>query len=196
MLTTTLVRVTALGLTAKFGYVRASPALITVGGPIAQTASEVVVGGVDSLGRITYLIPEDEMQGSSTIQPLTATLVAAADHAFYTLAASGSGLALTLGFDCGISGANAICSDVDESAKPFTTTISAEPFVLDIVTTAAVGGSGSDAGSDGAPTKSGSVSASPTAQPSDKPGSAGKTSASAAVSLAVVGAVLVVAQLI
>ncbi|KAJ7164064.1 hypothetical protein C8R46DRAFT_1351949 [Mycena filopes] len=193
MLTATLLHIAALGLTARLGYVEASPALITVTAPLAQTASDVIVGGVDSLGRTTYLIPEDETQGKSTIQLLTATLVAGADHAFYTIAASSAGLDLIVGFDCGISGGNAICSDVDKNSKPVTTTLSGEAFVLDIATTAPVGGSGSGSGAAPTKTKSGSDSGTPTSQPSDKPGSAGR--ASTAVSLAVAGAVLALVQL-
>ncbi|KAJ7156378.1 hypothetical protein C8R46DRAFT_1040914 [Mycena filopes] len=138
--------------------VEASPALITVTAPQAETASDVIVGSVDSLGRTAYLIPEDQTQGRSTVEFLTATLVAGADHTFYTIAASSAGLDLIVGFVCGISGGNAICSDVDKNSKLVTITLSGEGFVLDITTTAPVGGS---------KTRSGFDSATPTSQPSD-----------------------------
>ncbi|KAJ7028280.1 hypothetical protein C8F04DRAFT_1291525 [Mycena alexandri] len=112
--------------------------------------------GVDAQGRTTYALNQDEMQGSSTLAPVTGgsffdysffsttdyatpkgTMVAAADYASYTLAADVPGIAITIGFDCALQNGNAVCTGLDESSKPATATISSlQPLVVDVIATA------------------------------------------------------------
>ncbi|KAJ7030248.1 hypothetical protein C8F04DRAFT_735001 [Mycena alexandri] len=93
--------------------------------------------GVDAQGRTTYALNQDEMQGSSTLAPVTGTMVAAADYASYTLAADVPGIAITIGFDCALQNGNAFCTGLDESSKPATATISSlQPLVVDVIATA------------------------------------------------------------
>ncbi|KAJ6490718.1 hypothetical protein C8R47DRAFT_1214996 [Mycena vitilis] len=158
-----------LSLAAQF--VAASPALVTLAAPPglgSQTLSASVVG-VDSQGRTTYAVNEDETEGSSTVAHITATLVQGADHAMFTLSHTSASETIIVGYDCDLKDGNAICSDV-ESSQPFTTTVALESdFVLDVAATAAP--------SSGAPSGSQSGSGS-SPSPSTKPNSSHKTSAS------------------
>ncbi|KAJ7685664.1 hypothetical protein DFH06DRAFT_1313950 [Mycena polygramma] len=100
-----------------------------------------VVLGVDSQGRTTYAVEQDEIDGGSTT-PLTATLVEGPDHIFYTFSHTAPSEAFTIGFDCGLKNGQAICSGVDSDRrsglKTETATLSSlAPFVLDVVSTAA-----------------------------------------------------------
>ncbi|KAJ7685666.1 hypothetical protein DFH06DRAFT_1313952 [Mycena polygramma] len=179
--TTTLLSMLALA--AQF--VAASPALVTLPAPPglgSQTLSASVVG-VDSQGRTTYAVNEDETEGSSTVAHITATLVQGADHAMFTLSHTSASETIIVGYDCDLKDGNAICSDV-ESSQPFTTTVALESdFVLDVAATAAPS-SGSGAAPSGSQSGSGS-----SPSPSTKPNSSHKTSAS--IVSALVGLALV-----
>ncbi|KAJ6502791.1 hypothetical protein C8R47DRAFT_216074 [Mycena vitilis] len=155
-------------------FVAASPALVTLAAPPPPlhgpgTLSATVVG-VDSQGRTTYAINEDETEGSSTVALITATLVQGADHAMFTLSHASAAETIIDGYDCDLKDGNAICSDV-ESSQPVTATFALESdFVLDVAPTAAPL-SGSGAAPSGSQSGSGS-------SPSAKPNSSHKRSAS------------------
>ncbi|KAF7337900.1 hypothetical protein MVEN_02013100 [Mycena venus] len=105
-----------------------------------SSAYPAVVLGVDSQGRTTYAIEQDEREPSTTI-PLTATLVEGADYASYTFSASIPGLQVAAGFECNLNGGQAVCSGIDSNSKIATATFSSlDSFVVDILSTAAPSG--------------------------------------------------------
>ncbi|KAJ6477195.1 hypothetical protein C8R47DRAFT_656571 [Mycena vitilis] len=117
MFKTTVLGMLALAVVApQFGA--ATPALVTLAHPpyfIPPETFSANILGVDSEGRTTYAIAEDVDLGTGV---LTATLVQGADHAMYTVSAD----TVTFGFDCALSGKNAICSGTDSSSHLVTTT--------------------------------------------------------------------------
>ncbi|KAJ6531158.1 hypothetical protein B0H19DRAFT_1082122 [Mycena capillaripes] len=119
----------------------ALPAVVTLSvppffNPVSSPLPAVVLG-VDSQGRTTYAVEQDQVEGTSTT-PLTATLVEGADHASYTFSFTTAHETILAGFDCDLKNGNAICSDVDSASQLETATISTlAPFVIDVVSTAA-----------------------------------------------------------
>ncbi|KAF7365757.1 hypothetical protein MVEN_00449500 [Mycena venus] len=180
MFTTTLPMVISAVLAAKL--VAASPAIVTLNVPVVgggdSSAIPAAILGVDSQGRTTYALNENEMQGSSTIALATATLVEGSDYFSYTLS-SPPPLEVVIGFDCPLKDGGAVCTGVDDNSQAITSTLSLEPLVLDITSTAGGGASaGSGASASKTPTPGGSASTSaPTSQPS-KPSSSRRVSAS------------------
>jgi hypothetical protein len=141
--------------------------------------------GVDAQGRTTYAVYEDEIDGSSTAAVITGkvghnldrilnvaeqwrvgTLVEGSDHAFFTMSHTSASETLILGFDCALSGGNAICSDVDSNSQPVTTTLAVQSIVLDVAETTAPPSTAASTGTTTAP------------GPTNKPSSAQKTSVS------------------
>ncbi|KAJ6578495.1 hypothetical protein B0H19DRAFT_580011 [Mycena capillaripes] len=181
MFTTTLPMVVFAVLAAKL--VVASPAKVTLNVPVIgggdSSAIPAAILGVDSQGRTTYALNEDEMQGSSTLALATATLIEGSDYFSYTLS-SPQPLEIEIGFDCPLKDGSAICTGVDDNSQAITTTISLEPLILDITSTA---GSGASASQSITPAPGGSAPTSAptsdsTSQPSSKPSSSQRVSAS------------------
>ncbi|KAJ7824694.1 hypothetical protein B0H13DRAFT_1919017 [Mycena leptocephala] len=121
---------------------------------------------VDAQGRTTYAVYEDEIDGSSTAAVITGTLVEGSDHAFFTMSHTSASETLILGFDCALSGGNAICSDADSNSQPVTTTLAVQSIVLDVAETTAPPSTTASTGTTTAP------------GPTNKPSSAQKTSVS------------------
>ncbi|KAJ7685662.1 hypothetical protein DFH06DRAFT_1463648 [Mycena polygramma] len=137
----------SLALAVTFTHVTALPATLTLSVPPLfnpiSTALPAVVLGVDAQRRTTYAVEQDQVEASTTI-PITGTLVQGADHASYTFSFTTAGETVIAGFDCGLQGENAICSDIDtrSNSQVATATISGlQPFVIDVVSTAAPSGS-------------------------------------------------------
>ncbi|KAJ7042146.1 hypothetical protein C8F04DRAFT_1252130 [Mycena alexandri] len=176
-------RLCALGVFATLASLAsAAPTEVTLLVPpffIPETAPfTATILGVDAQGRTTYALNQDEMQGGSTVAPITGIIVAAADYASYTVAAEVPGLAITLGFDCALQRGDAVCTGLDESSKPATATISSlQPFVVDVIATAT-------------PSTTLSGSATPSATPSARPQATGKPSSSGTLSAPIFGALM------
>ncbi|KAJ7461648.1 hypothetical protein FB451DRAFT_486494 [Mycena latifolia] len=107
------------------------------------TFSASIIGVDNSKARTTYALAQNEMQGSSTLALGTATLVEASDYVSYTYGLDGEGIEVTIGFDFTIEGGNAIATGLDESSRPFTTSVptaSLGALVVDLPPTGAPGG--------------------------------------------------------
>ncbi|KAJ6490716.1 hypothetical protein C8R47DRAFT_1214994 [Mycena vitilis] len=165
----TLLSLVAVAFTHVTALPQPVPATLTLSVPPffnpISTALPAVVLGVDSQGRTTYAVEQDQVEASTTI-PITGTLVQGADHASYTFSFTKSGETVIAGFDCGLQGGNAICSDIDtrSNSQVETATISGlVPFVIDVVSTAAPSGSTASSGSaapSGSPNSARGISAS------------------------------------
>ncbi|KAF7345344.1 hypothetical protein MSAN_01911400 [Mycena sanguinolenta] len=141
-----------------------------------STTLPAVILGVDSEGRTTYAVEQDLIETGSTTIPLTATLVEAADYASYTFSVSTEGLNLVVGFDCDLENDNAICSGLDDSSQLATATLSSlEPFIIEVVSTAA-GVSPTSPPSTSSPQETNkSQSSAPPSQSSTKPNSSSRS---------------------
>ncbi|KAJ7111789.1 hypothetical protein C8R44DRAFT_985279 [Mycena epipterygia] len=163
-------------------FVAASPALLTVVAPFGgddPTTLTAAVLGVDSLGRTTYALAQNEMQGDSTLADITATLVEGSDYLSYAFSHTSAGETIVIGpVDCALTAGNAVCSDLDDSGKPETATIplpSMGSWVIDVVSTAGATPTASPSKSTPSAAPSGSA---PTSSPTSKPNSAHKVSVS------------------
>ncbi|KAJ6531566.1 hypothetical protein DFH09DRAFT_1182792 [Mycena vulgaris] len=120
-----------------------APALVTVLVPLGDetTPMTAAVLGVDSQGRTTYAIQDNEMQGTSILASATATLVEASDYMSYTYSLDGPGINIVLGADCTLNGRTGVCTGLDESSHAATATISSlAAWVLDVPPTGSPGG--------------------------------------------------------
>ncbi|KAJ7143079.1 hypothetical protein C8R43DRAFT_1130874 [Mycena crocata] len=158
--------------------VAAAPALVTVLAPFGTADSEPLTGailGVDSKGRTTYALDQNEMIGSSTAALITGTLVEGSDYFSYMFSHTSASNTFIFGpLDCAIQGNDAVCTAVDSDSQPITTTLaSLAPLVIDVTSTAAPGGSAPT--SQPTPPPSGSA---PGPEASDKPSSSQRISAS------------------
>ncbi|KAJ7698071.1 hypothetical protein B0H17DRAFT_1051078 [Mycena rosella] len=173
----------------------ASPALTTIVAPFggdsgdSTTALTAEILGVDSNGRTTYALAQDEMQGSSVLVSATGTLIEGADYFSYTYAIDGD-IGITLGLECALKDGNAICQDGGETATVPLSSLGS--WVLDVVSTAAPSGStSSPSGSTTAPSAGGSSSAH-AAGPTQSPNSSERMATSI---LGAVASLLLVYQL-
>ncbi|KAJ6564149.1 hypothetical protein B0H19DRAFT_1067741 [Mycena capillaripes] len=80
-------------------------------------ALPAVILGVDSQGRTTYAIEQDEIDARTLVEGADQTIV--------------------LGFDCDLKDGNTICFDTDSNSQPVTATIPPTSLVLAVVSTAA-----------------------------------------------------------
>ncbi|KAJ6564153.1 hypothetical protein B0H19DRAFT_1374640 [Mycena capillaripes] len=124
--------------------VTASPAQITL--PVLPIPSSIlhsdgtalaVVIGVDAQNRTIYAVEQDEKEKTATI-PLTGTLVAGTDHAFYTFAGTTPGASNAFGYDCAldVKDGKALCAMTDSNSQVVTSTAALGTIVLDVVSTA------------------------------------------------------------
>ncbi|KAJ7698083.1 hypothetical protein B0H17DRAFT_1051101 [Mycena rosella] len=174
----------------------ASPALTTIVAPFggdsgdSTTALTAEILGVDSNGRTTYALAQDEMQGSSVLVSATGTLVEGSDYFSYTYAIDGA-IGITLGLECALKDGNAICQDGAETATSPLSSLGS--WVLDVVSTAAPSGSTpSPSGSTTTPSGSGGSSSAHTAGPTQNPNSSERMATSI---LGAVASLLLVYQL-
>ncbi|KAK7044415.1 hypothetical protein R3P38DRAFT_3431742 [Favolaschia claudopus] len=148
-------------LASSFPYAAAIPAPMPVVTTLAVPALvfnpdssplPAVVLGVDKEGHTTYAINQiGIMSDALTTQtiPFTATLVAGASYASYTLSISAPGIRLADGFDCSLdqNKNEAVCSEFLFDTKGSTMAVATIPsltgLVVDVVSTAAPqGGNG------------------------------------------------------
>ncbi|KAJ6526299.1 hypothetical protein DFH09DRAFT_1182782 [Mycena vulgaris] len=131
----------ALGIAAPF--VTAAPEFITITAPFAiETPSLTAkVVGVGSQGRTTYALDEPVTLESSTVT-VTATLVKGSDYISYGYSKAIESQTVVGGFDCALTGGNAVCTNVyvNTDSPTATTVTSLGPIVLDIKSSATPAG--------------------------------------------------------
>ncbi|KAJ6616335.1 hypothetical protein B0H10DRAFT_2037579 [Mycena sp. CBHHK59/15] len=90
--------------------VAAEPALITVVAPFGSDPTPLTaeVLGVDSQGRTTYALQQNEMQGDSTLALITGTLVEGSDYISYTFSHTSASEMIVVGVNCALSGRNGL----------------------------------------------------------------------------------------
>ncbi|KAJ7772966.1 hypothetical protein DFH07DRAFT_802063 [Mycena maculata] len=148
----------------------AVPTTVTVVAPFGGEPLTAEILGVDSQGRTTYVLEQDELEGSSTVALITGTLVEASDTMSYVLSFASASDTFYIEADCALQGGNGVCTGLDSNSQPITTTIPFSTLVLDVISTAVPSNSGAS--------QSILSSSAPTSQPTSKSSSSQRISAS------------------